>query len=48
MAALKDTGGCLHLHSNVKDIEEASWAHAALVSPDVLCRLLMAMAVTHL
>ena len=44
MAALKDTGGRLHLHGNVRDIEEASWAQAALVSPHAPCKLAMAMA----
>lgn len=31
LAALKDKGGCLHLHSNVKDSDEAAWSHATLV-----------------
>ena len=48
VAALKDTGGRLHLHSNVKDTEEASWAQAALVSTYVLCKLLRAMSTIHL
>ena len=44
VAALKDTGGCLHLHGNVKDTEEASWAQATLVSTHAPCKLVMAIA----
>lgn len=31
LAALKEQGGWLHLHGNVRDSEEASWAQATLV-----------------
>lgn len=31
LAALKEQGGWLHLHGNVKDSDEASWAQATLV-----------------
>ena len=33
LAALKDQGGWLHLHSNVKDSDEAAWSQATLVCP---------------
>ena len=31
LAALKEQGGWLYLHGNVKDSEEASWAQTTLV-----------------
>jgi len=31
LVALKDQGGWLHLHNNVKDSEEAAWSHTTLV-----------------
>ena len=31
LAALKDEGGWLHLHNNVKDSDEAAWSQATLV-----------------
>ncbi len=31
LAALKNQGGWLHLHNNVKDSEEAAWSQATLV-----------------
>ena len=37
LAALKDQGGWLHLHSNVKDSDEAAWSQATLVCPTHAC-----------
>ena len=31
LGALGDRGGCLHLHGNVRDSDEAAWSQATLV-----------------
>ena len=38
LAALKSQGGWLHLHSNVKDSDEAAWSSATLVCLIHACR----------